>query len=70
MITRHIVFFTIAIALLLGSSGAWGARLMQGQAPQRPSEETLSLPGGAGTTPGSPGASARNCIPYDRFRFG
>ena len=43
MITRHIVFFTIAIALLLGSSGAWGARLMQGQAPQRPSEETLPL---------------------------
>jgi general secretion pathway protein D len=43
MITRHIAFFTIAIALLLGSSGAWGARLMQGQAPQRPSEETLPL---------------------------
>jgi len=43
MITRHIVFFTIAIALLLGSSGAWGARLMQGPVPQRPSEETLPL---------------------------
>jgi general secretion pathway protein D len=43
MITRHIAFFTIAIALLLGSSGAWGARLMQGPVPQRPSEETLPL---------------------------
>ena len=43
MITRHIAFFTIAIALLLGSSGAWGERLMQGPVPQRPSEETLPL---------------------------
>ena len=63
MITRHIVFFTIAIALLLGSSGAWGARLMQGQAPQRPSEETLSLPEAQGPPREAPAQAPGTAFP-------
>ena len=63
MITRHIAFFTIAIALLLGSSGAWGARLMQGQAPQRPSEETLSLPEAQGPPREAPAQAPGTAFP-------
>lgn len=50
---RNILCTIMIITLLLGFSGAWGARLMQEQAPQQPSGENRPL-AGAQSPPAAP----------------